>query len=578
MVVMAEFDTLIKGGTVVDGLKSGRFVADLGIKDGRIASIAGGIPSGSAAKVLDASGLIVAPGFIDLHTHYDSQVYWDPWCSISGWHGVTSVGIGNCGFGFAPCRPESRDRAMLTMSRNEAVPLETMKAGMPWDWETYPEFLDSLDRTPKGVNLLSYQPLAPLMAYVMGADGAKGRPATDSERAEMCRLLEESMQAGSCGWSAQLFGEQSIQRDYDGTPMITDTMAEADLLAFAGVLRKVGRGFIQAIGASHELFEKLSTVSGRPIIYNVIALTTDQHGVANENFRKTLEWIEDANMLGHRIFAQAVTTEIAFEFTLATWNLFDSSPVWRVVTLGGPDERLRRMKDPDLRQALKDELDNSGENGMLNFSSVIGRGIPALEIHSVKRADLRQQYEGFTVGEIAARDGKHVIDVLLDLAVADNLETTFGTPPLPYDAEQMREMANSSYAIPGISDGGAHTKFMTFGAYPTEYLTKIARDDALVSLEHAHWSLSALPAMASGFRDRGYIREGMAADLVVYDLDRLAMGRQEKAWDYPANEWRQIRKAEGYRWIIVNGAVTFEDGACTGAIPGALLRHGVAAA
>jgi N-acyl-D-aspartate/D-glutamate deacylase len=574
---MAQFDTVVKGGTVIDGLKSGRYVADLGIKDGRIASIAGGIPSSSAAKVLDASGLIVAPGFIDLHTHYDSQVFWDPWCTISGWHGVTSVGIGNCGFGFAPCRPENRDRAMLTMSRNEAVPLETMKAGMPWDWETYPEFLDSLDRTPKGVNLLSYQPLAPLMSYVMGGDDAKGRPATDSERAEMCRLLEESMHAGSCGWSAQLFGEQSIQRDYDGTPMITDTMAEADLIAFAEVLRKVGRGFIQGIGASRELFEKLSTISGRPIIYNVIALTTDQHGVANEGFRNTLAWIEDANRRGHRIFAQAVTTEIAFEFTLATWNLFDSSPVWRVVTLGGPEERLVRMKDPDLRQALKDELDNAGENGMLNFSSVIGRGIPALEIHSVKRADLKKQYEGFTVGEVAARDHKHVIDALLDLAVADNLETTFSTPPLPYDADQMREMANSSYAIPGISDGGAHTKFMTFGAYPTEYLTKIARDDALVTLEHAHWSLSALPAMASGFRDRGFIREGMAADLVVYDLEHLAMGPQHKAWDYPANEWRQVRQAEGYRWIMVNGAVTFEDGACTNATPGLLLRHGAAA-
>jgi N-acyl-D-aspartate/D-glutamate deacylase len=235
------------------------------------------------------------------------------------------------------------------------------------------------------------------------------------------------------------------------------------------------------------------------------------------------------------------------------------------------------MKDPDLRQALKDELDNAGENGMLNFSSVIGRGIPALEIHSVKRAELKKQYEGFTVGEIAAREGKHVIDALLDLAVADNLETTFSTPPLPYDADQMREMANSSYAIPGISDGGAHTKFMTFGAYPTEYLTKIARDDALVTLEHAHWSLSALPAMASGFRDRGFIREGMAADLVVYDLERLAMGPQHKAWDYPANEWRQVRQAEGYRWIIVNGAVTFEDGACTNTTPGLLLRHGAAA-
>jgi N-acyl-D-amino-acid deacylase len=573
---MPEFDTLIKGGTVIDGLKSGRYVADLGIKDGRITSIAGFIPPDRATTVLDAAGLIVAPGFIDLHTHYDSQVYWDPWCTISGWHGVTSVAIGNCGFGFAPCRPEDRDRAMLAMSRNEAVPLETMKAGMPWDWESYPEFLDSLDRTPKGVNLVSYTPLAPLMAYVMGTEGAKGRAATDDERAEMCRLLEEAMNAGSCGWSAQLFGQESIQRDFDGTPMITDTMATEDLIAFAGVLRKVGRGFIQAIGATHELFETLSEVSGRPIIYNVVALTTDQHGVAQEGFRKTLAWIEDANMRGHRIYAQAVTTEIAFEFTLATWNLFDSSPVWRVVTLGGPDERKVRMKDPELRQALKDELDNADGDTRKTFSSVIGRGIPGLEIHSVKRADLKEQYEGLTVGEVAEREGKHIIDAFLDLAVADNLETTFGTPPLPYDADQMRELANSSYAIPGISDGGAHTKFMTFGGYPTEFLTKVARDDGLVSLEHAHWALSALPAMAAGFRDRGYIREGMPADLVVYDLDRLKMGPQEKAWDYPADEWRQIRKAEGYRWIMVNGTVTFEDGVCTGATPGELLRHGAA--
>jgi N-acyl-D-aspartate/D-glutamate deacylase len=573
---MPEFDTLVKGGTVIDGQQSGRFVADIGIKDGRIASIAGHVPTSSAPTVLDASGLIVAPGFIDLHTHYDSQIYWDPWCTISGWHGVTSVAIGNCGFGFAPCRPEDRDRAMLTMSRNEAVPLATMKAGMPWDWETYPEFLDSLDRTAKGVNVLSYTPIAPLMAYVMGTDDAKGRAATDVERTEMCRLLEESMDVGSCGWSAQLFGANSIQRDFDGTPMITDTMAADDLMAFAGVLRKVGRGFIQGIGATRDLWEQLSTVSGRPIIYNVVALTTDQHGVANETYHSTLEWIADANLRGHRIYGQAVTTEIAFEFTLATWNLFDSSPVWRVVTLGGPDERLVRMKDPELRQQLRADYDGAGEDGMRNFSSVIGRGIPALVIHSVKRRDMKKDYEGFTVGEVAAREGKHVIDAFLDLAVADNLETTFGTPPLPYEPEQMRELANSRYAIPGISDGGAHTKFMTFGAYPTEFLTKVARDDELVSLEHAHWSLSALPAMAAGFQDRGCIREGLPADLVVYDLEELAMGPQEKAWDYPADEWRQVRKAEGYRWIMVNGTTTFEDGVGTGATPGTLLRHGAA--
>ena len=180
---MAAFDRVIKGGTLIDGLRTPRFVADVGIRDGRIARI-GSVDESEAAEVLDARGLIVAPGFVDLHTHYDSQVFWDPYCTMSGWHGVTSVAIGNCGFGFAPCKPEYRERSMLTMERNEAVRARTMAEGMPWDWESYPEFLDSLERTPKGVNLLSYVGLNPLMSYVMGHEGAKGRSATEAERAE----------------------------------------------------------------------------------------------------------------------------------------------------------------------------------------------------------------------------------------------------------------------------------------------------------------------------------------------------------------------------------------------------------
>ena len=203
---MAEFDTLIKGGTVVDGLRVPRYRADIGIKDGRIAQV-GGIRTSDADRVLDAGGLIVAPGFVDLHTHYDAQIQWDPWCSISCWHGVTSVAMGNCGFGFAPVRPDERERAMLMMSRNEAIPLKTMQVGMLWDWVTFPDFLDSLERIPKGVNCLSYVPLSPLMIWVMGLEAAKSRPATDKERREIQRLLGEGMDAGACGWSIQRLGE-----------------------------------------------------------------------------------------------------------------------------------------------------------------------------------------------------------------------------------------------------------------------------------------------------------------------------------------------------------------------------------
>ena len=182
---MAKFDVLIRGGTVVDGTRVPKFKADMGIKDGRVAQVGGRMDPADADQVLEADGLIVAPGFVDLHTHYDAQIQWDPYCTISGWHGVTSVVLGNCGFGFAPVREEERDRAMLTMSRTEAIPFESMKEGMIWDWITFPEFLESLDRIPKGVNCLSYVPLAPLMTWVMGLEAAKHRRATDDEIAEM---------------------------------------------------------------------------------------------------------------------------------------------------------------------------------------------------------------------------------------------------------------------------------------------------------------------------------------------------------------------------------------------------------
>jgi N-acyl-D-aspartate/D-glutamate deacylase len=574
---MPEFDTAIRGGTIVDGLRTPRFVSDVGLKDGRIAYI-GPISAHEAARTIDASGLIVAPGFVDLHTHYDSQVYWDPYCTISGWHGVTSVVIGNCGFGFAPCKPDLRDRAMLTMERNEAVPLACMKEGMPWDWETYPEFLDSLDRTPKGINLVSYVGLNPLLMYGMGLEAAKARPATVDERESMCRLLEEAMLAGACGFSAQLLGENSIQRDYDGTPMITDTMSKADLLAFASVLRKVRRGFIQVAGANFKLAEELAEVSGRPVIFNLIALTTDQHGVTMANYRDVIRWLDDANGRGLRIFGQAVTTEIGFEFTLKNWNLFDTSPLWRDVTLGSVPERMAKMSDPVRRAALRAEYD-AGRGPVAGGGTEAGGrasgAIAELVIEGTNDESLKR-FDGHSIAELAAEQGKHPVDAMLDLAVADGLETTFVTPPRPIDLSAMSEVANSAYAIPGVSDGGAHTKFITLGAYPTEFLANLVRDGQIMDLEQAHWRLSTYPAMAAGFRDRGWIREGAPADIVVYDLEKLSMGKNERAYDFPANEWRLVRRPTGYRHILVNGEETFTDGVCSGATPGRLLRHGTA--
>ncbi len=563
---MAEFDRVIRGGTIVDGLRTPRYTADLGIRDGRIARI-GSIDPSEADEVLDAAGQIVAPGFVDLHTHYDSQVFWDPYCTISGWHGVTSVVIGNCGFGFAPCKPAYRERSMQTMERNEAVRAETMRAGMPWDWESVPEFLDSLERTPKGLNLLSYVGLNPLMSYVMGHEAAKQRPATAAERDEMCRLLSEAMDAGSCGFSAQILGADSVQRDFDGTPMITDTMSTEDLITLAGVLRRKGRGFIQ-LTAPPKVAEQVAAASGRPVVWNALVLLPDHHGITMGFYKDLLRWIEKCNRKGLRIFGQALTAQNNYQFTLDEWNLFDSVTSWREITTGSPEERMRKMSDPEMRARVK--ADYVEEQRALG--ATVTRIID-LVIGDVGDEQYRH-LEGASVGEIARETGKHPIDAMLDLAVADRLRTLFVTPPQEIDLEAMSEVANSPYALPGVSDGGAHMKFITLGRYSTEFLSLLVRDHEIMDLEQAHWRLSAYPAQAAGFRDRGFLREGAPADVLVYDLDALEVLPSEKLYDFPPGDWRLASKARGYRYTIVNGEVTFRDGECTGATPGRLLRHG----
>ena len=564
---MARFDLIIAGGTVIDGLRTPRFTADVAIRDGRIAEI-GQLEAADAERVIDAAGQIVCPGFVDLHTHFDSQIFWDPYCTISGWHGVTSVVIGNCGFGFAPVKPEDRERSMLTMERNEAVRATTMAAGMPWDWETYPQFLDSLERTPKGLNVLSYVGLNPLMTYVMGLENAKNRPATSAERAEMARLMGDALDAGACGFSAQLLGPNSVQRDYDGTPMITDTMSHADLEFFAGVLKQKRRGFIQVIGADFELTEKLCAASGRPVIWNALVLAADQHGNTYGTYQDVIRWVDEANARGHRIFAQALTCQNNYEFSLDEWNLFDSIPEWRAVTMGTPAERAEKMRDPRKRAAIKAVF----RKGQTLVGATV-TAIPELVIAEVGDPSL-EVHVGFSLGEIAERLGVHPIDAMLDIALADDLRTRFVTPPQQIDMEAMREVINSPFALPGVSDGGAHMKFITLGRYPTEFLSLLVRDHGLMDLEQAHWRLSAYPAMAAGFRDRGFLREGAPADVLVYDLEALRILPSERLHDFPADDWRLVQKAEGYRAIIVNGRVTFEDGVCTGATPGQLLRHG----
>ena len=571
---MAEFDLVLKGGTVVDGTRFPRHVADVGIVSGRIGEI-GRIPTSSAERVLHAEGLVVAPGFVDLHTHYDAQIQWDPYCSISGWHGVTSVVLGNCGFGFAPVQPQERERSMLTMTRTEAIPFESMREGMLWDWVTFPEWLDTLGRIPKGVNCLSYMPVAPLMTWVMGLDAAKSRGATDAELAEMQRLLDEAMERGACGFSVQRLGENSLQADFDGTPMVTDTMRDEEVLALAEVLDRRGEGFIQLTQATGDFEqdmkfeEELARVSGRPILHNVVI----PFDAMPEVHRRQLEWLERCHRDGLQIFGQSLTGRGPFTFSLANWNLYDTAPAWNEALTGTFEEKRQKLRNRELCERMKAESDA----GLL-AEVVLGGPISGLIIQSVCGRAEYADFEGRTVGDLARERGVHPVEALIELSLETDLAAEFqtanGTSNQP---ELMAELMASPYTIPGVSDGGAHTKFFTGGSYTTDFLTWLVRDTETVTLEEAHYRLSYLPARAAGFRDRGVLREGAPADVVVYDLEglrRVPEWNGEIVHDLPAGEWRRVQRAEGYRWILVNGEVTFEDGKCTGATPGRLLRHG----
>jgi N-acyl-D-aspartate/D-glutamate deacylase len=559
---MHEFDLVIKDGMVVDGAGNQRVRTDVAVRDGRIAAV-GRVRASDAARAIDATGLVVAPGFIDLHTHYDAQVFWDPYLTTSGWHGVTSVAIGNCGFGFAPVRPDERERAMLSMTSVEAIPTETLREGLPWDWVTFPEYLDAVDRTPLALNVLPYMPLNPLLVWVLGLDAAKaGKKPTDDETRELVRLLDEAITAGACGWSAQCLGEPGNpvpglpQGDFDGTPMPTDVMWPETRRALAEVLGARGTGFMQASGVSDTEVEQLVEISGRPFIWQAV--------VANQRsmyYKSRLEWLRSCRERGLPVYGQAMTVDAPIHFTLANTGILEDSPLQRVHAVDSTDGKVAVLRDP----AFRDE-----------FGAFVSRAfntIPEMKLH---RTDSERfgPYAGMPLGEIAEKLGCRAVDVMCDASIDDQLHAVFSTQQFQASLEGLKELVDDPYLIPGLSDGGAHLSFLTSGCYGTEYIARYVRDHGFTTLEQAHWRLSGLPAHCAGFTDRGTLREGAAADIIVYDLDTLDYLDTEFVHDLPAGQMRSISRATGYRHTLVNGEVIVEDDRQTDTMSGRLLRHG----
>jgi N-acyl-D-aspartate/D-glutamate deacylase len=579
---MAEYDLLIKNGTIVDGTRVPAFRGDIGIRKGRI--VAMGNLTEQADRTIDATGMVVAPGFIDIHTHYDAALSggtkWDPYASLSGWHGVTTVAIGNCGFGFAPVKPADRERAMRRMERTESIPLSCMQAGMRWDWETFPEFLDSLDRGGLGVNAASLVPYSPLRAYVLGNEAARdpNYTVTEEQLQQMKGILREGLKAGGFGFSATW---SMANRDYDGGYLPTHVAPREEFLEMAKVMREFNRGAIEwTMGRAlqklgHDFLIELAETSGRPVNWNAVIYDPTHP----DGWKKELAWAEKAYKRAV-VLPVNICLPIEFEFTLQSIGLFDNLPAWNEATVGTLEERKAKLADPARRPKLRADMDRArsvlptsgegrtdGEAGQIAMFRWNETFIDDVHLEKYR------QFKGRTIADVAKELGKHPVDTMLDMAIEEDLKTEFNMQGLINNNEEaVAEIIKHPLTILGASDGGAHTKFLTTGRYPTHFLAHWVRDRQVMSLEEAHWRLSTMVGWAIGIRDRGWLREGMPADIVVYDLEKLAVKPMETVHDLPDGDWRRVQKADGYRFIIVNGQITFEDNVCTRALPGKLLR------
>ena len=556
---MKEFDVVIRGGTIVDGTGIPRYRGDLAIRDGRVARISGRIPAG-AAKEIDASGCIVAPGAIDLHTHYDAQLNWDPYATLSGWFGVTSLTIGQCGFGFAPTRPEDRELNMRMMNRIEAIPLESMRLGMRWDWETFPEYLDSLDNQGLGVNVGSVFPFSPLRAYVLGMIPSRERTSvTDAEMNEMKRIFYEAMQAGAFGFSADM---NTGDRPEDGSWLPSHVASNEEYIGLSEVLGEFGVGHIGwTIAQSGGLPPEKSPAKQRELLTQMMRTSGRPLHVLLEQESARDEWVAQMRAEGLPLFTQELVMEVNAEFQLSEYNLFDSLPGWVNPLVGSIEERTLKLKDPDIRDEMKRDAD-ARQLLRTDWSRVT-------VLETMHRRNYK--YDGSTIAEIAAAQGKHPVDAFLDLALDEGLETVFAHP---VDPRPLDENILSPYGHVSVSDGGAHTRYLTTSTWPVEFLTYWIRDRQIMSLEQAHYKMSALPGWFADFKDRGTLRVGDWADVMVYNLDELGFQHDKMiyAHDFPGGERRIIQKPTGLRYTLVNGAVTFEGNDCTGALPGKLLR------
>jgi N-acyl-D-aspartate/D-glutamate deacylase len=564
------YDLVLRGGTVVDGRGGMPFVADIGVRNGLIAAVGVGLPAG--ASEIDASGMLVTPGFVDIHTHYDGQATWDERLSPSSGHGVTTIVMGNCGVGFAPCRPDDHDRLIKLMEGVEDIPFPVLTEGLPWNWESFPDYLDALDQRRFDIDLAAQLPHAALRVYVMGERGANREPATPEDIERMAAIARQAMEAGAIGFSTS---RTLNHRTSDGQPTPTLNAGEDELTGIAMGMKAAGKGVLQLVSdfapdpaEEIAMFRRLSEKSGRPLSF-----TLAQSPKAPNSWKMLLGAVEAAVDVGVPMKAQVcgrpVGVLLGLELTL---NPFSGSETYKEVAHLPLAERAAALADPAFRARLLNETGNAR-------GPFAGSMLQAWDnIYLLGEEPDYEQPTAKTVKALAAGWGVWPEDLAIDHMLTNGGRGMLYHPFLNYadgSLDPSYAMLGHRDTVPGLSDGGAHVGMICDGSFPTSMLTHWTRDRTRgpkFAIEQVVKMQTRDTAEAVGLLDRGLIAVGLRADLNVIDYEALKLHAPAVAYDMPAGGRRLTQKAEGYVATVVAGEVTYRDGEPTGALPGRLVR------
>jgi N-acyl-D-amino-acid deacylase len=552
------YDLIIRGGRVVDGSGLPSYVADVGVKDGKVAEV--GRLKDSASRTIDASGLAVAPGFIDHHTHLDAQMLWDPYGTCEPQHGITSVVMGNCGLSLAPRRTGIEDAIVKSFVRVEAMPRVALEQGVKWNWRSYGEYLDNFEGKV-GINVGGLVGHIAVRHNVMGEDAVE-RKATGAEVQKMRGLILEAMEGGALGMSTNRNDRHMRE---DGKPVASRLADDEEFFALCDVLAERNAGVIETILGRNkvehfEWYHELAKRTQRPILWQSL-----QHRWAEPNlWREQLAAVEPIFKAGYQAYGLSHTVPLVRHFTLKDCQIFDEFPVWKNLMFLPVEVRKQALADADTRKKLLADLNDPRPT---NYHK--RWDIPKVE-KTLKPEN--QKYVGKTLAELAAMREQAPLDAFLDLALEENLETIFWNANNGGDWNAMGEILRSPYVLVGTSDAGAHVLFGADFGYGTILLGLWVRERQVMSLEQAIHKLTFHPASIFGLEGRGLLRAGYAADMAIFDPQTVNAEEPEWASDFPANTKRMVQRAVGMHYTIVNGTVINEQGRLTGDLPGQVLR------